>query len=121
MVASELLSIHIWPASTRSVELLQVPVLVPRDQLLLQHVRLHLRLTELALHVLQHTKLLPVLLLELLHLAEQLQLLLVDDLLGFVFEGVGLVQLIVPVADLSFFLFAVDLRLEAVDLTFGGV
>ena len=121
LVASELLSIHIWPASTRGVKFLQVPVLIPRDELLLQHVGLHLSLTQLALDVLQHTELLPVLLLELFHLAEQLQLLFVNDLLGFVFEGVGLVQLVVPVADLSFFLFAVDLGLELVNLTLGDV
>jgi hypothetical protein len=121
LVASELLSIHIWPASTRSVKFLQVPVLVPGDELLLKHVRLHGGLAELALHVLQHTELLPVFLLELFHLAEQLQLLLVNDLLGFILEGVGLVQLVVPVADLSFFLFAVDLLLKPVDLTLGDV
>lgn len=117
LVASELLSIQIRPAASWSVKFLQVPVLVSRDEFLLKHIGLHLGLAELTLDVLQHAKLLPVLLLELFHLPEQLELLLVNDLLGLVLKGVSLVKLVVSVANLSFLLFAVDLRLKLVNLT----
>ena len=99
-----------------NLELGRVPYLELRDELLLDQVNLLLSLRELSLFILKNAEVVTVCLLEVFHLAEHHELLLINDFLGGVFEHVFLLQLLIAKSHLSLLFFLVKANFEGVDL-----
>ena len=95
-----------------------VPLLERRDELLLNRIDLALTLSIFSLGILKRVEIVTVDFLKVLHFAEHDKLFFVDDLFCLFLEHVLLTELFVALADLAFFLFAVEACLQCIYFAF---
>ena len=99
------------------VELRRVPLLERTDQLLLYHVDLLLALCELHLAVFEVGEVVTIDLLQVLHLAQKDELLLINDLLSLLLKHIILSELLFTLAHFSLLLLSIEALLKCIDLT----
>ena len=111
--------ICVFKLESRVFELLSIPELEMRNDLLFDHIDLALVLRVRHLEVLELGEIVPIDLLQVFHLAQHHKLLLVNDIIwGSLVKHVLLFKLLITDSDLSLVLFPVKSHLQLIDLLF---